>query len=81
MTNIILKNLSDKQRQAWIMRYRFRWRLKRVALELGLKPPAVSRLLYRAQLSAGLKRPIRINIIRAKPRLAPTQSLSTAFNY
>jgi len=33
---ISLKNLTDKQRQVWRMRYRKGWRMRRIALEMGM---------------------------------------------
>ena len=81
MTAISLKDLSHKQRDAWRMRYRYGWRMKRIALELGSNESAVSRLLLRAQRRAGLPRTPNVSIIRTKPRLAPTQSLSGVFDY
>jgi DNA-directed RNA polymerase specialized sigma24 family protein len=80
MPNINLTDLSDKQRQVWLMRFRYGWRMKRIALELGIRPHAVSQLLQRAQRRAGLGRPRRVRVIRAQPRLAAVQSLSTVFD-
>ena len=81
MTNISLKELSDKQRQAWIMRYRYGWRMRRIALELGISPNGVSKILRRALVRTGLPRRSNIRIIRTKPRLVSVQSLSDIFNY
>ncbi|HZK80484.1 MAG TPA: hypothetical protein VFC46_05435 [Humisphaera sp.] len=33
---ISLKNLTDKQRKVWRMRYRKGWRMRRIALEMGM---------------------------------------------
>jgi DNA-binding CsgD family transcriptional regulator len=81
MTNISIKNLSDKQREAWMMRYRYGWRMKQIALELGISPNGVSKILHRALVRTGLPRRSNIRIIRTKPRLASVQSLSDVFNY
>lgn len=81
MTPIDFKNLSDKQRDAWRMRYRYGWRMKRIAIELGTTAPAVSRLLQRAQLKAGLPRRTNVSVLRTQPRLARVQSLSPLFGY
>ena len=66
MPNICLKDLTEKQRDAWTMRYRYGWRLKHIAIELGTHQPAVSRLLRRARsvpasLLAATSRSARFN--------------------
>ncbi|HZL37920.1 MAG TPA: hypothetical protein VFC78_21565 [Tepidisphaeraceae bacterium] len=81
MTTIVLTDLSDKQRDAWRMRYRYGWHMKRIALELGSKESAVSRLLLRAQRRAGLPPTRNVSLRCAKPRQARTQSLSGVYDY
>jgi DNA-directed RNA polymerase specialized sigma24 family protein len=73
---ISIKMLSDRQREAWVMRYRYGWRLKKIALKMGISQNCVSRLLVRAMLRAGLPRRRHVRIIRTKPRLATVVSLS-----
>jgi hypothetical protein len=36
MTHVMLKNLTARQRQAYILRFGKRWRLRRIAVELGM---------------------------------------------
>jgi DNA-binding NarL/FixJ family response regulator len=77
---IDLKKLSPRQRDVWLMRYGYGWRMKRIALKMGISRPAVSQLIRRAQKSAGLPS-CRFSVIRAKPRRASARSLSDVFNY
>jgi len=42
---ISLKNLTGSQRKVWLMRYRKRWRMTRIALALGMPQSGVSRML------------------------------------
>ena len=74
--NTLLDSFSRKQRQAWLMRYRYGWRMKRIALELGMSVSGVSRLLLRTHARAGLPRCRYVRIIRTKPRLTGVWSLS-----
>ena len=48
MLNIVFKNLTEKHRKAWVMRYQFCWRLEKIALEMGTSKQAVSKLLQKA---------------------------------
>ena len=41
MQTICLKDLSERQKKAWLMRYRYGWRLKKIAVALGAKEAAV----------------------------------------
>ena len=77
---IALKILSARQEQAWIMRYRYGWRLKRIALKMGITKGSVSKLLLRASARRGLPRCHNVRIIRTKPRLATVVSLSDVFD-
>jgi len=81
MANFSLKDLSEKQRDAWKMRYRYGWRMTQIALVLGIKQPAVTRLLQRAHSSAGLPKVKYFNVKRTKPRRATARSLSGIINY
>jgi IS30 family transposase len=75
---ISLKNLSDKQRKAWHMRYRKRWRVRQIALAMGMSASGVSKMLQRAQVRAGL--PVRrVSVIRGKPRSVRLYLLSEVF--
>ena len=73
---ISLKFLTDKQRRAWDMRYRRGWRMKRIALAMGVKPCEISRLLKRATLRAGLPWRRKIRTWDAKPRMVKVLSLT-----
>ena len=77
MMKIDLGRLSERQRQAWIMRYLYRWRLRQIALKLGINASSVSRMLLRAQVRAGLPRQPNLRVIRTKPRLTRVRSLAT----
>ena len=81
MKLIELKGLSDKHRDILRMRYRYRWRLTRIALEMGTSKQAVSKMLQHIQTNAGLSKPMRISVLHTKPRIASTQQLSTVYNY
>jgi endonuclease V-like protein UPF0215 family len=77
-----MNRLTDKQREVWLMRYRYGWRLKRIALRMGISPQAASALVRRAQRTAGVPESYRLSVIRTKPRRAKRcMSLSDAFNY
>ncbi|HWE02436.1 MAG TPA: sigma factor-like helix-turn-helix DNA-binding protein [Tepidisphaeraceae bacterium] len=80
MQTISLKDLTEKQKEAWRMRYRYGWRMKRIAIELGTTEPAVSQLLRRAQRRAGLPATSNVRVLRTQPRLAAMQSLSSVFD-
>lgn len=81
MTNISLKGLTELQRNAIIMRYRYGWRMKRIALELGITVSGASRAVRRAQTTAGLPWRPWFGVIRTKPRHARAMSLSDAYVY
>ena len=51
---ICLKMLSDRQRQAWIMRYRYGWRLKRIALAWAAVKAADVRIVGYEKVGTGL---------------------------
>jgi len=80
-TKIDLKDLSEKQRRVWEMRYWYGWRVTRIALELGTSHQAVVSLVHRAERRLGLFRTGRVRIIRTKPRSIRGTSLSTVYNY
>jgi DNA-binding NarL/FixJ family response regulator len=79
MTAVIsLKNLTGKQRKVWRMRYRKGWRMRRIALEMGMSDSGVSKMLQRAHAKAGL--PVcRVSVMRGKPRDARLYLLSEVF--
>jgi len=81
MAKISLKNLTDRQREVWRMRYQYGWRVKRIALELGTSWPNVCQILRRARHQAGLPYRRNISVIRTKPRVIRGQSLSRFFGY
>ncbi|HZK80491.1 MAG TPA: hypothetical protein VFC46_05470 [Humisphaera sp.] len=81
MRTISLKDLTERQREAWLMRFRYGWRIRRIGLAFGMTEQAASQLLLRAQLRAGLPRAKNVRIIRTKPRLARMQSLSSVYDY
>ena len=75
---VSLKNLTEKQRQVWGLRYRKRWRMKKIALAMGMSGSGVSKMLQRAQIRAGL--PVfRISVIRPKSRFVPVSYMSEVF--
>lgn len=67
MTRERLDNLTPRQRRAYIMRFRWRWRLQKIAKELGITVSSASMLVKRAQLRAGLGTG-RVPVIRTQPR-------------
>ena len=76
MMTISLKFLSEKQRRAWEMRYRRGWRMKRIALAMGVKTSEVSRLLKRAMVRAGLPWRRYARVLPTKPRKTRVLSLA-----
>ena len=66
MMTISLKKLSRRQCRAWELRNRRGWRMKRIAMAMGVRPHAVSQLLKREMLRAGS--PWRANL-RALPTM------------
>ena len=81
MPTICLKDLTEKQKEVWQMRYRYGWGTVRIAIALGTSQPAVTQILRRAHLRAGLPKIKNVRIIRTKPRLAAMQSLSSVYDY
>ena len=51
-----MTKLTEKQRQAMVMRYRYGWRLARIAVRMGTTRQAVHDLLQRAHLRLGFPR-------------------------
>ena len=68
MTPKRLDNLTPRQRHAYVMRFRWGWRLQRIAQELGITIGSASALVKRAQLRAGLGTQ-RAPVIRTRPRV------------
>jgi DNA-binding transcriptional regulator LsrR (DeoR family) len=79
MPKIDLKQLSDRQRQAWRMRYRYGWKFKRIAAEMGITESAARHMLRQARQCAGLPN-VRVSVIRTKPRLIRAVSLSDVWD-
>jgi len=76
MMTISLKFFSEKQRRAWELRYRRGWRMKRIALAMGVTQGEVSRLLKRAMLRAGLPWRSHARVLPVKPRTVRVLSLA-----
>jgi hypothetical protein len=81
MPNFDLKNLTDTQRRVWVMRYRYGWRLKKIALKLGTGCPNVCQILARAQKQAGIPRTKYFGVIRTKGRRRRAFPLSQAHSW
>jgi hypothetical protein len=75
MKQMQLNNLTARQRQAYILRFRRGWRLRRIAVELGITVSSAGELVKRAQFRAGLGKE-KIGVIRTRPRA--TRQLSLA---
>ena len=58
--------LSEKHREVWRIRYQFGWRMKRIAIELGISASGASKMLGRIHKRAGLPK-YRVSVIRRKP--------------
>ena len=76
-----LTPLTERQRVAWQMRYQYGWRLRKIAIRMGIKTNSVSELLQRATKAAGLPPRTYVPIIRTKPRRVYAVSLSDMENY
>ena len=74
--NEMLTKLTEKQRQALMLKHVYNWPLRRIALRLGGNPASIYGLLRRAErrLDVRLPRPTRQRLTRAA-------SLSQTFNY
>ena len=72
-----LNNLTPRQRQAYVMRFRWGWRLAKIASELGITAGAACALVKRAQFRAGLGKQ-RVRVIRG-PRAVMTPALARSF--
>ena len=75
MTQLPLENLTPRQRQAYILRFRKRWRLRRIAVELGITVSSAGERVKRAQCRAGLGKE-KMGVIRARQRLTRPLSLT-----
>jgi len=75
MYHNLLKNLTARQHRAYVMRFRYGWKIQRIAQELGIDPSSAGQLIKRAQLRAGLGR-VKVRVIRTKPRRVRAASLS-----
>ncbi|HEX4793695.1 MAG TPA: hypothetical protein VH370_07890 [Humisphaera sp.] len=73
--------LTDKQLRIMRMRYDYRWRLKRIAREMGITEVSACLLLQRAHLRAGYPRLALGRIKMPKPRARRAVQLSQVFNY
>jgi hypothetical protein len=63
------------------MRYTYGWRMKRIAIELGISTSGASKIIRRIQKRSGLAIRPYISVIRTKPRPVRARSLSRAFNW
>ena len=75
MTQVMLENLTPRQRQAYVLRFGRRWRLKEIAAKLGITISSAGELVKRAQLRAGLGR-TKVRVIRTQPRATRARSLT-----
>ena len=75
MKRVPLENLTPRQRQAYILRFRRGWRLRRIAAELGITVSSAGELVKRAQFRAGLGKE-KMGVIRTKPRVRRGLSLA-----
>jgi len=75
MTHLTLNNLTARQRQAYILRFRRGWRLRRIAGKLGITVSSAAELVKRAQLRAGLGNE-KVLVVRAQPRVIRARSLA-----
>ena len=75
MTHVTLNHLTDRQREAYILRFRRGWRLRRIAEKLGITVSSAAELVKRAQLRAGLGNE-KVRIFRAQPRAVRAVSLA-----
>ena len=71
----MLKNLTPRQRQAYLLRFRRGWWLRRIAAELGITVSSAGELVRRAQFRAGLGKE-KMRVIRTRPRGIRAQSLT-----
>ena len=74
--NEMLTKLTDKQRQALMLRHVHGWPLRRIAMRLGGNPGSVFDLLRRAEKRLAIRLPRR-----ERQRLVRAASLSQTFNY
>jgi hypothetical protein len=75
MKQVPLKSLTPRQRQAYILRFRRGWRLRRIAAELGIAVSSAGELVKRAQFRAGLGKE-KVGVIRTRPRIKRPLSLA-----
>jgi len=75
MTHLTLNNLTARQRQAFILRFRRGWKLRRIAMKLGISVSSAAELVKRAQLRAGLGDE-KVLVVRAQPRVMRARSLA-----
>ena len=75
MKRVALKNLTSRQRQAYILRFQRGWRLRRIAEEMGITVSSAGELVKRAQFRAGLA-DANVAVIRGRPRLVRPLSLA-----
>ena len=75
MKQVSLGNLTPRQREAYILRFRRGWGLRRIAGELGITVSSAGELVKRAQFRAGLGKG-KTGVIRTKPRVRRRLSLA-----
>jgi len=75
MRCVPLKNLTARQREAYVLRFHRGWRLRRIAGELGITVSSAGELVKRAQFRAGLGKET-VGVIRTQPRVIRVLSLA-----
>lgn len=81
MAKLNFDEFTERQQQIWVMRFRYRWRLKQIAVELGMSHQSVAQTICRARLRAGVPRAHKISVIRTKPQLARPGSFQSIFDH
>jgi DNA-binding NarL/FixJ family response regulator len=80
MIELKFNRLSDKQLRVWRLRYRHGWKMKRIALELGISRSGVCKMIGRIHGRLGLPKR-RISVMRPKLRPGWMPRRSAGFRY
>lgn len=80
MVELKFDRLTEKQLAVWRMRYRYGWKLKKIAVEIGISERGVWKMIGRIHKRLGLPK-YRVSVIRCKPRPIWVYSLSDVFEY